>query len=150
MTALRGPDVCDLVGITYRQLDYWARTDLIRPSLVEAKGSGTRRVYSMRDALLLAIVHELVGAGLSLPAIRRSFSTLRGQLPDDPAAWDGLLVVWTSRHMDVVTVNDLIDVVLAVEDGPLALLSLGALARRITDRDTTPRATGEPVTNSAS
>jgi DNA-binding transcriptional MerR regulator len=49
----RGPQVCSIVGITYRQLDYWARTDLIRPSLADAKGSGTQRVYSYRDPTVI-------------------------------------------------------------------------------------------------
>ena len=45
----RGPQVCSIVGITYRQLDYWARTDLVRPSVADAKGSGSQRRYSYRD-----------------------------------------------------------------------------------------------------
>ena len=53
--AFRGPQVCELVGITYRQLDYWARTGLLTPSITQAKGSGTQRRYSMRDLVELKI-----------------------------------------------------------------------------------------------
>ncbi|HET8788441.1 MAG TPA: MerR family transcriptional regulator, partial [Actinomycetes bacterium] len=56
----RGPIVYKLVGITYRQLDYWARTDLIRPSLADARGSGSRRLYSYRDLLELKLVKTLL------------------------------------------------------------------------------------------
>ena len=54
-----GKRTAEIVGITYRQLDYWARTDLVRPSLVDAKGSGTRRRYSYRDLLELKIIKKL-------------------------------------------------------------------------------------------
>ena len=55
----RGPQVCEIVGITYRQLDYWARTDLVRPSLADATGSGTQRRYSYRDLVRLKVVKSL-------------------------------------------------------------------------------------------
>src|SRR5436853_2311112 len=55
----RGPQVCKIVGITYRQLDYWARTDLIRPSIADARGSGTQRRYSYRDLLELKVIKSL-------------------------------------------------------------------------------------------
>jgi len=54
----RGPMVCKIVGITYRQLDYWARTDLVRPAMADAKGSGTRRMYSYRNLLELKIIKQ--------------------------------------------------------------------------------------------
>src|SRR5437763_6466496 len=62
----RGPQVCSIVGITYRQLDYWARTDLLRPSISEARGSGTQRRYSYRDLLELKVIKQLLDAGVSL------------------------------------------------------------------------------------
>ena len=58
----RGPQVCAIVGITYRQLDYWARTDLLRPSITEAKGSGTQRRYSYQDLLELKVIKGLLDA----------------------------------------------------------------------------------------
>lgn len=61
----RGPQVCEIVGITYRQLDYWARTGLLVPSITAAKGSGTQRRYSYRDLLELKVIKQLLDAGLS-------------------------------------------------------------------------------------
>jgi len=73
----RGPQVCSIVGITYRQLDYWARTDLLRPSLADAKGSGTQRRYSYRDLLELKVIKRLLDAGISLQSARRALEVLR-------------------------------------------------------------------------
>jgi DNA-binding transcriptional MerR regulator len=73
----RGPQVCSIVGITYRQLDYWARTDLLRPSITEAKGSGSQRRYSYRDLLELKVIKRLLDAGISLQSARRALEVLR-------------------------------------------------------------------------
>jgi len=73
----RGPQVCSVVGITYRQLDYWARTDLLRPSITEAQGSGTQRRYSYRDLLELKVIKRLLDAGISLQSARRALDVLR-------------------------------------------------------------------------
>ena len=62
----RGPQVCKIVGITYRQLDYWARTDLVRPSVMDANGSGTQRLYSYRDLVELKVIKRMLDAGISL------------------------------------------------------------------------------------
>jgi len=82
----RGPQVCQLVGISYRQLDYWARTGLLRPSLAEAKGSGTKRRYSYRDLLELKVIKRLLDAGVSLQSARRAVGCLREDLGADLAA----------------------------------------------------------------
>ncbi len=74
----RGPTACSAAGITYRQLDYWARTGLVEPSVREASGSGTSRLYSFRDILVLRIVKKLLDAGISLQNIRSAISLLRG------------------------------------------------------------------------
>lgn len=73
----RGPTACSAAGITYRQLDYWARTGLVEPSVREAAGSGSQRLYSFRDILVLKIVKKLLDAGVSLPNIRTAIATLR-------------------------------------------------------------------------
>ena len=73
----RGPQVCKVVGITYRQLDYWARTDLVRPSVCDANGSGTQRLYSYRDLVELKVVKKLLDAGVSLQRARRSSTCAR-------------------------------------------------------------------------
>ena len=73
----RGPQVCNIVGITYRQLDYWARTDLLRPSVSDARGSGTQRVYSYTDLLQLKVIKQLLDAGVSLRSTRKAIECLR-------------------------------------------------------------------------
>jgi DNA-binding transcriptional MerR regulator len=78
----RGPQVCDIVGITYRQLDYWARTDLLRPSISEARGSGSQRRYSYRDLVQLKVIKRLLDAGISLQSARRAIDCLRSSGDD--------------------------------------------------------------------
>src|SRR5438067_8558878 len=82
----RGPQVCKIVGITYRQLDYWARTDLIRPSIADAKGSGTQREYSYRDLVELKVIKNLLDAGVSLQAARKAIEYLRDHLGEELAS----------------------------------------------------------------
>ena len=81
----RGPTACSAAGITYRQLDYWARTGLVEPSVREASGSGTQRLYSFRDILVLKVVKKLLDAGVSLPNIRVAISTLGNRAAEDLA-----------------------------------------------------------------
>jgi DNA-binding transcriptional MerR regulator len=73
----RGPTACAAAGITYRQLDYWARTGLVEPTIRGAAGSGTQRLYSFRDVLVLRVVKRLLDAGVSLQNIRAAVATLR-------------------------------------------------------------------------
>ncbi len=77
-----GTQTAKIVGITYRQLDYWASTDLIKPSLEEAKGSGSRRRYSYRDLLELRMIKTLLDAGIRLESVRDVFSYLRQHVDD--------------------------------------------------------------------
>ncbi|MBF4163770.1 MerR family transcriptional regulator [Nocardioides sp. CBS4Y-1] len=79
----RGPTACNAAGITYRQLDYWARTGLVEPGVRGAKGSGSQRLYSFRDILILKIVKRLLDAGVSLPQIRTAINHLRERGTDD-------------------------------------------------------------------
>ncbi|CAN5631329.1 hypothetical protein BH20ACT1_BH20ACT1_01170 [soil metagenome] len=79
----RGPQVCSIVGITYRQLDYWARTDLLRPSIADAKGSGSQRRYSYRDLLELRVIKNLLDAGISLRSARKAIEYLRSHVGAD-------------------------------------------------------------------
>ncbi|GAA3937411.1 MerR family transcriptional regulator [Actinomadura viridis] len=73
----RGPTACAAAGITYRQLDYWARTALVEPSVRSAHGSGSQRLYSFRDILVLKVVKRLLDTGVSLQQIRTAVSHLR-------------------------------------------------------------------------
>ncbi|WKZ82865.1 MAG: MerR family transcriptional regulator [Acidimicrobiia bacterium] len=88
----RAPQVCNVVGISYRQLDYWARTDLLRPSLAAANGSGTQRMYSFGDIVQLRVVKRLLDAGMSLKKIRQAMDLLREQLDSDTPLTDVTLL----------------------------------------------------------
>jgi len=79
----RGPTACSAAGITYRQLDYWARTGLVEPTVRGATGSGTQRLYSFRDILLLKVIKRLLDAGISLQQIRTAVQHLRDRGTDD-------------------------------------------------------------------
>jgi DNA-binding transcriptional MerR regulator len=81
-----GTRTAQVVGISYRQLDYWARTNLIRPSLADAAGSGTRRRYSYRDLLELKVVKKLLDAGIRLESVREVFAYLREHMNTDVAS----------------------------------------------------------------
>ena len=75
----RGATACSAAGITYRQLDYWARTGLVEPGIRTASGSGTQRLYGFRDILVLKIVKRLLDAGVSLQNIRTAVEHLRSR-----------------------------------------------------------------------
>jgi DNA-binding transcriptional MerR regulator len=103
-----GREAADIVGITYRQLDYWARTDLIRPSLADAKGSGSRRRYSYRDLVELRMIKMLLDSGQKLERVRAAFEYLR-DLGDDLSsvqlviAGDSVMLVRDDELIDVVS-----------------------------------------------
>lgn len=84
-TGYRGQIACRVAGITYRQLDYWARTGLVEPSIRPATGSGTQRLYSFRDVLVLKIVKRLLDTGVSLQQIRQAVEHLRERGVEDLA-----------------------------------------------------------------
>ena len=78
-----GKRAAEIAGITYRQLDYWARTELVRPSMARASGSGSRRLYSHRDLLELRAVKSLLDAGIRLELVREVFAYLTKHLDED-------------------------------------------------------------------
>ncbi|MGI8775432.1 MAG: MerR family transcriptional regulator [Actinomycetota bacterium] len=82
-TGYRGPQTCKIVGISYRQLDYWTRTGLVAPSLQAAQGSGTQRLYSFNDLLQLKVIKSLTDAGASLQKVRQAIDYVRDHLDDD-------------------------------------------------------------------
>ncbi|MBX6372255.1 MAG: MerR family transcriptional regulator [Acidothermus sp.] len=81
----RGPTACAVAGITYRQLDYWARTGLVEPSVRQASGSGSQRLYSFRDILVLKVVKRLLDTGISLQHVRSAVQYLRSRGVNDLA-----------------------------------------------------------------
>jgi len=102
----RGPTACTAAGITYRQLDYWARTGLVEPSVRAAQGSGSQRLYSFRDILVLKVVKRLLDTGISLQQIRAAVKHLRDRGTQDLAQVtlmsDGVSVYECTSADDVV------------------------------------------------
>ncbi|MGO9027335.1 MAG: MerR family transcriptional regulator [Acidimicrobiales bacterium] len=124
----RGPQVCALVGITYRQLDYWARTGLLRPSITDAKGSGTQRRYSYRDVLELKVIKQLLDAGLKLKQARQAVECLRGDLGVDLAS--AQLVLAGSRSVLAHSNGEVVDL-LAGGQGVFNVLSLSGVVEEL-------------------
>jgi DNA-binding transcriptional MerR regulator len=102
--------VCKLVGITYRQLDYWARTDLLKPSIQGASGSGTQRLYSFTDIVQLKVVKRLLDAGMSLKRIRQAMEILREQLQSEAPLTDVTLLSDVATIYAAHSANEVVDV----------------------------------------
>jgi DNA-binding transcriptional MerR regulator len=102
----RGPTACSAAGITYRQLDYWARTELVVPSVRSAAGSGSQRLYSFKDILVLKVIKRLQDAGISLQNIRVAVEHLRTRGVSDLARItllsDGVSVYECTSNEEVV------------------------------------------------
>ena len=126
-----GRKTAEVVGISYRQLDYWARTDLVRPSLAEARGSGSRRLYSYRDLLELKVIKTLLDAGIKLESVRRVFTYMREQLGEDISSAN--LVISGSTSVLVRSGEELIDV-LQQGQGVLNVLPLAGVKDEIDAR----------------
>ena len=85
-TSFSGPTVCRLTGVTYRQLDYWARTGLVTPSITPAMGSGSKRKYAYLDVLEVKVIKSLLTSGVSLARARQAVECLRNSLGADLAS----------------------------------------------------------------
>ncbi len=118
-----GTQAAKVVGITYRQLDYWARTDLIRPSLSDAAGSGSRRRYSYTDLLELRVIKTLLDAGLKLESVREVFEYLREHVEGDISSAH---LVINGSSVVLAKGDELIDV-LQKGQGVLNVLSLAGV-----------------------
>ena len=103
-----GSQAAQIAGITYRQLDYWARTNLIRPSLSDAKGSGTRRSYEYRDLLELKVIKQLLDAGIKFESVREVFNYLRSHVDTEIAAAH---IVISGKAVVLCQGDQLVDVV---------------------------------------
>ncbi|MER3452611.1 MAG: MerR family transcriptional regulator [Acidimicrobiia bacterium] len=123
-----GPAVCRIVGITYRQLDYWARTDLLRPSIADARGSGTQRRYSYRDLVTLKVIKKLLDAGISLKSVRQAIGYLREHLGEDVASAN--LVINGGSVLLARSDGELIDLV-RTGQGVLNILPLGTVREEL-------------------
>lgn len=122
-----GTHAAKVVGITYRQLDYWARTDLIRPSLTDAAGSGSRRRYSYKDLLELRVIKTLLDAGIKLESVREVFDYLREHVDADIASAH---LVINGSSVVLCQGDELIDV-LAKGQGVLNVLSLAGIKHEV-------------------
>ena len=119
-----GKKTAEIVGITYRQLDYWARTDLIRPSMTDAAGSGSRRQYSYNNLLELKVVKNLLDSGIRLEQVREIFAYLQDELDEDIATAN--LVVNGSQPTLVRSGEEVIDL-LQNGQGVLNILPLSGV-----------------------
>jgi DNA-binding transcriptional MerR regulator len=125
----RGPQVCSIVGITYRQLDYWARTGLLHPSISEARGSGSQRRYAYTDLVQLKVIKRLLDAGVSLQAARRAIECLRSSGDDLTTA---NLVIDGSRSVLAHSGEEIIDLL----KGGQTVLNIVPLGGVVSELDT--------------
>jgi DNA-binding transcriptional MerR regulator len=141
----RGPQVCKIVGITYRQLDYWARTDLIRPSIADAKGSGTQRRYSYRDLVELKVIKNLLDAGVSLPLARQGIEYIRKNLGEDVGS--ASLVMNGPKSVLARSDGEVIDL-MRKGQGVLSIVALGPVVDQLETaiHELRPAGTAEKVT----
>lgn len=123
-----GAQVCAVVGITYRQLDYWARTDLVRPSLAEARGSGTQRRYSYRDLVRLKVVKSLLDAGVKLQSARTAIQYLRDDLGED---WDTASLVLDGTNSVLARDGETLVDLVRRGQGVLNIVPLGSVVGEV-------------------
>jgi DNA-binding transcriptional MerR regulator len=137
----RAPQVCKLVGITYRQLDYWARTGLIVPSMQQAHGSGSQRIYSFTDVVQLKVIKNLLDAGMSLKKIRSAVEILRNEmdseqpLADVTLLSDGKTIYAAHSDQEVVDVLRRGQGVFSIAIGPVQDQVEGAIHQLFPDED---------------
>ena len=121
--ASAGPQVCRIVGITYRQLDYWARTDLVRPSLADARGSGTQRTLLVpATSCALKVVKSLLDAGVKLQTARKAIDYLREDLGDD---WATASLVLDGTNSVLARTDDALVDLVRHGQGVLNIVPLG-------------------------
>lgn len=122
-----GTQAAEVVGISYRQLDYWARTNLVRPSSLDAAGSGSRRVYTYRDLLELRVIKNLLDAGIKLESVREVFNYLRSHVDTEIAAAH---IVISGQSVVLCQGDQLVDV-LRNGQGVLNVLPLSGVKEQV-------------------
>lgn len=129
----RQSNVLKVVGITYRQLDYWARTKLVTPTIKAAKGSGSQRLYSFSDVVELRIIKKLLDAGVSLPKIRKALTYVREDLKQP---LHEVTIVSDGRNIHAcISPNEIVDLlnsgqgVFAISLGPIQDEMEGTISR---------------------
>lgn len=126
-TGFRGPTACGAAGITYRQLDYWARTGLVEPSVRGAAGSGSQRLYSFRDILELKVIKRLLDTGVSLQQIRTAVEHLRSRGVEDLS---GVVLMSDGASVYECTSNEEINDLLQAGQGVFGI-ALGRVWREV-------------------
>jgi len=138
--AYRAPQVCSLVGISYRQLDYWARTGLITPSVQQASGSGSQRLYSFSDVVQLKVVKRLLDAGMSLKKIRKAMEILSAELASESPLSDVTLLSDGNTIYAAHSASEVVDVfkggqgVFGIAVGPVEDELVGEIRTLFPDR----------------
>jgi DNA-binding transcriptional MerR regulator len=136
----RAPQVCKIVGITYRQLDYWARTGLLQPSIQSARGSGSQRLYSFSDVVQLRVVKRLLDAGMSLNKIRQAMEILGDQLHSPTPLTDVTLLSDGATIYAAHSADEVVDVfrrgqgVFGIAVGPIQAELEGEIHRLFPER----------------
>jgi DNA-binding transcriptional MerR regulator len=139
----RGPQTCKIVDITYRQLDYWTRTGLVTPSLAEAKGSGTQRLYSFNDLLQLKVIKSLTDAGASLQKIRQAIEYVQNDMSDD---WSKVTIVTDGTGVYTLTTDQEVIDLLRKGQGVLgAIVAVDKVKEQLAGTLRELRPTGEAV-----
>jgi len=148
-TGFSGRRAAEIVGITYRQLDYWARTDLLRPELADAAGSGSRRLYSYRDLVKLKMIKALLDSGLRLETVRGVFTYLQDELDEDVESAN--LVIHGTTPVLARSGAELIDLVNKGQ-GVLNVLPLAGIKDEVAAKivEFPMRATGQDASDNSS
>lgn len=125
---VRGPQVCGVAGISYRQLDYWARCGYLRPSIAEANGSGTQRLYSLVDVHVAVVLAEMTRAGARVSSLAEVAARLQ-VMPLE--AWPdyALTIAGDPRLLSFAEVIELV-----TDGAPLAIVGLRYIVREVADR----------------
>jgi len=145
--AFTGRRTAEIVGISYRQLDYWARTELVRPTLVDAAGSGSRRSYCYSDLLELKVVKSLLDSGIKLEQVRKVFAFIREHLGGDIATAN---IVINGRHSVLVRSGEELIDALRKGQGVLAVLPLGSVKDELDAKIVELHPGGQPASTTGS
>jgi len=134
--------VSKIIGTPIRVIDYWDRTNFIKPSINEASGYGSTRLYSFADLIQFKVAKFLRDQGLSLQKIRKSLNYLRKHLPEieKPLAQlrfltDGeTIFVLTNKDREIIDTLKKGQYVFALSIGELIIDLKGKTSKMTTDR----------------
>ncbi len=124
--------MCRLAGVSYRQLDYWARTNLVRPSVMDANGSGSQRLYSLRDLIELVVVKQTLDAGLALGMARKVIASLRDV---DDARLGDVRILFQQGEPEMVLTDEALLECLRDADAVSVMIDMGRLMRLVAVRE---------------